>query len=184
MFLQWNGCLQQNMAAVCVPSVHLGDSWTNDLFKPLLMQIYKAPWQQPSFYPSYTHSPVLCKNCPHINHCDLYCLPWISHVPEMGVATRWKYWLSQWQTHSTLPCGSGCFSLLISSLHFLASLWSVAAGHITPEALLMGQQAETFSGCIPCSLQSKASLLAWTTACASFCSSASVCFQSSARPQI
>ena len=42
----------------------------------------------------------------------------------------------------------------------------------TPEALLMGQQcqAETFHGFIPCSLQSKTSLLTWTVAHASLCS--------------
>ena len=60
--------------------------------------------------------------------------------------------------------------LSLSSLHSLASLWSVATGHITPEALLMGQQCqtETFHGCILCSLQSKTYLLAWTVAHALF----------------
>ena len=49
------------------------------------------------------------------------------------------------------------------------------------EALLMGQQCqtETFHGCIPCSLQSKTSLLAWTVACASIYSSSSVFLESS-----
>ena len=90
-----------------------------------------------------------------------------------------------WQTHSTYCSGSACLLLPLSSLHSFASLWSVAAGHITPEAFLMGHQcqAETFHGFIPCSLQTKASLLAWTAACASPCSSSSVCFKSSARPQ-
>ena len=72
--------------------------------------------------------------------------------------------------------------LPLSSLHSFASLWSVAAGHITLEALLMGQQAETFHGFLPCSLQSKTSLLAWTIACAALCSPSSVWFKSSARP--
>ena len=77
-----------------------------------------------------------------------------------------------------------CLSLPISSLHSLASLWSVAAGHITPEALLIGQQwqAETFHGFIQRSLQSKALLLAWTVVHASLCYSSSVCIGSSARP--
>ena len=81
-----------------------------------------------------------------------------------------------------IPSGNACIPLSLSSLHSLASLWSVAASHITPEAFLMGQQcqAETFYGFIPCSLQNKISLLARTVACASFCSS-SVCFESSAR---
>ena len=61
------------------------------------------------------------------------------------------------------------FFFLFLSLHSVASLRSVAAGHITHEALLMGQQckAETIHGFIPCSLQSKTSLLAWTAAHAS-----------------
>ena len=90
-----------------------------------------------------------------------------------------------WQTHSTLHSGSACLPPPLSSLHSLASLWSVAAGHITPEALLMGQQcqAETFHGFIPCSLQSKTSLLAWTAAHASLCSTPGVCFEPSARSQ-
>ena len=77
------------------------------------------------------------------------------------------------------------FPLPLSSLHSLASLWSVAASHITLEALLMGQKcpAETFHGFIPCSLQSKTSLLAWTAACTPVCSFSSVCFESSGRPQ-
>ena len=43
----------------------------------------------------------------------------------------------------------------------------------------MGQQyqVESFHGCIPCSLQNKTSLLAWTAAYASLCSSSSVCFK-------
>ena len=56
--------------------------------------------------------------------------------------------------------GSACLLLPLSSLHSLASLWSVAAGRITLEALLMDQQAKTFHGFLPCSLQSKTSLLA------------------------
>ena len=51
----------------------------------------------------------------------------------------------------------------------------MAAGHITPETLLVGQQTKTIYGFIPCSLQSKASLLAWNAACASLCSSTSIC---------
>ena len=53
-------------------------------------------------------------------------------------------------------------SLSLSTLHSLASLWSVATGHVTLEAFLMGQQCqvETIHGFLPCSLQSKASLLA------------------------
>ena len=49
--------------------------------------------------------------------------------------------------------------------------------HIPLEALLMDQQCqvETFHGFIPCSLQTKASLLARTAACASLCSYASIC---------
>ena len=45
----------------------------------------------------------------------------------------------------------------------------------------MGQQcqAETFHGFIPCSLQSKTSLLAWTAASTSLCPSSSVRLQSS-----
>ena len=47
----------------------------------------------------------------------------------------------------------------------------------------MGQQCqvETIHGFISCSLQRKTSLLAWTAACASLCTSFSVCFESSAR---
>ena len=54
----------------------------------------------------------------------------------------------------------------------------MVAGHITPEALLIGQkcQVESFHGLIPCSLQSKTSLLARTTACTSLCSSSSASF--------
>ena len=49
------------------------------------------------------------------------------------------------------------FFLFLPYIHSLASVWSVAEGHITPEVLLMGQQcqAETFHGFIPCSLQTK-----------------------------
>ena len=85
----------------------------------------------------------------------------------------------------SLPCGSISLCLSLSSLHSLASLWSVVAGHITPEVLLVGQQcqAKISNGCIPCSLQSKASLLAWTAPCASLCSFYSVCLQLSTRPQ-
>jgi len=71
----------------------------------------------------------------------------------------------------------------LSSLHTLASLWSVAAGHITPEAVCMDQQAETFYGFLPCSLQSKTSLLSWTTPCSLLWSSFSLCIQSSGRSQ-
>ena len=55
----------------------------------------------------------------------------------------------------------------------------------TPETLLMGQQcqAETFHGFIPCSLQSKASLLTWTVARALLCSPPGGCFESPARSQ-
>ena len=89
------------------------------------------------------------------------------------------------KTYSTLSSSSACLSLSFSSLHSLASLWSMAAGHITPEALLMGQQcpAKTFYGFVPCTLQTKTSLLAWTAACTSLCSPSSFCFESSARPQ-
>ena len=41
----------------------------------------------------------------------------------------------------------------------------------------------SFHRFIPCSLQSKTLLLAWTAACASLCSASSVCFESSARHQ-
>ena len=60
------------------------------------------------------------------------------------------------KTYSTFCSGSACLSLSLSSLHFPASLWTVATGHITLEALFMGQQcqAETFHGFISCSLQS------------------------------
>ena len=73
------------------------------------------------------------------------------------------------------------FLFLPYTLLLLFGQW--LPGHITPEALLMGKQAETFHGCIPCSLRSKTSLLAWTAACASLHSSPSVCLpiQSSAR---
>ena len=55
---------------------------------------------------------------------------------------------------SHFSSGSVCLSLPFSSIHSLASIWSVAAGHITLEALLMGPQyqAEIFHGFIPCSL--------------------------------
>ena len=62
----------------------------------------------------------------------------------------------QWQIHSTLSSGNACFPPLVSTLHYFASLWSVAAGHITPEVFYMGQQSqvETFHWFLPCSLQS------------------------------
>ena len=41
--------------------------------------------------------------------------------------------------HSLVSSGSACLPFSLSSLHALASLWSVAAGHITPEDFLMGQ---------------------------------------------
>ena len=87
-------------------------------------------------------------------------------------------YLMQWQTYSTLPSCSACFPLPLSSLHSLASLGSVTTCRILPETSLMCQQfqADTFHGCIPCSLQSKTSLLARTVACASLFSSACVCF--------
>ena len=44
-------------------------------------------------------------------------------------------------------------------------------------------QAETFHGFIPCSLQSKTLLLAWTAACASLHLFSSVCLQYSGRSQ-
>lgn len=54
---------------------------------------------------------------------------------------------------NTLSSGSAC----LLSLHSLASLQSVAKGHIIAEALLIGQQcqAETIHALIPCSIQSK-----------------------------
>ena len=92
-------------------------------------------------------------------------------------------YLMQWQTYSTLPSCSTCLSFSLSSLHSLASLWSATAGYIPFEVLFMGQQTETFHGFIPCSLQSKTSLLAWTAASVSLCSSAGLCLpiQSPAR---
>ena len=51
----------------------------------------------------------------------------------------------------------------------------------------MGQQCqtETFHGCIPCSLQSKTSLLAWTAACVSLlCSSVGLCFNPLQDPSV
>ena len=83
----------------------------------------------------------------------------------------------------TLPSCSVCLPLTFSSLHSLASFRSVATGPITLKTLCMGQQAETIYRFIPCSLQSKTSLLAWTVACASLCSSSSVCFHPRARCQ-
>ena len=79
-----------------------------------------------------------------------------------------KHWLSGWQTHSSLSSSCACILSLIS-LHSIAFLWSVAAGHIRPKVLFMGQQcqAETFHGFIPCSLQGKTSLLARIAAHAS-----------------
>ena len=47
--------------------------------------------------------------------------------------------LSLLAEHSLVSSGSACLPFSLSSLHALASLWSVAAGHITPEDFLMGQ---------------------------------------------
>ena len=80
-----------------------------------------------------------------------------------------------------------CLFHPLYSLHCLASLWSMAAGHITSEALFMSQQcqAKTFHGFVPRSLQSKTLLLVCTAACGLLHSSSSysVCIQYSGRPQ-
>ena len=185
MFLWWNGRLQQNMAAICVSYVYLVASRTYDSCEQLLTQICKAAWQQPSVCVGNTHPPLIHKDPSHIDCCILHHLPWISNIQQRSVAVQCKYWLPQWETHSTLPGSSGCLSFPLSSLHSLASFWSMATGRITPEALLMGQQcqAETFLRFIPCSLQSKTSLLARTTACASLCSASGCCFEPPARSQ-
>ena len=78
-----------------------------------------------------THSSLICKDPPHIDHCDIYHLHWIPNIQLRGVAVWCKYWLPCWQTNSTLLSGSACFPLSLSSLHSLASLWLLAAGHIT-----------------------------------------------------
>ena len=75
----------------------------------------------------------------------------------MGMAVQCNHRPFQWKTHSTLSSGCACLFLPLSSLHTLASLWSLAAGYVTSKALLMGQQCQvnTFHGFIPCSIQSK-----------------------------
>ena len=59
MFLQWTGHLQQNMATVCVPSIHLAASTTRDCSQPFLMQISKTACQQPSFCVGNSHSSLI-----------------------------------------------------------------------------------------------------------------------------
>ena len=76
------------------------------------------------------------------------------------------------------------FLFLPYTLLLLFGQWLPAISHLKLFSC-MGQQcqAETFYGLVSCSIQSKTSVLAWIAACASLCSSPSVCFESSARPQ-
>ena len=78
-----------------------------------------------------THSSLICKDPPHIDHCDINHLHWIPNIQLRGVAVWCKYWLPCWQTNSALPSGSACFPLPLSSLHSPASFWLLATGHIT-----------------------------------------------------
>ena len=108
----------------------------------------------------------------------------VFYITHLQYPIKLTYNRSVWLYDANIDFTSGKYiPLFLSSLHSLASLWSVATGHITPEALLVGQQAETSHGFIPSSLQSKTSLLAWTTAGGSLCSLYGVCLQYSGRPQ-
>ena len=78
-----------------------------------------------------------CKGPPHIDHCSLYHLPWISSkLKQKGVAAWCKHWLSQWHTHmhSTVCCCSACLSLFFLPytllLHFGQCLLTIIMSHL------------------------------------------------------
>ena len=73
------------------------------------------------------------------------------------------------------------FLFLPYTLLLLFGQWLPVVSHLRFFSWVNSARLKAFHGFIPASLQSKAPLLAWTTACASLCSSSSVCFESSAR---
>ena len=75
--------------------------------------------------------------------------------------------------------------LPLSSLHSLASLWSVAAGHVTPEVPLMGQHRhKPFIDSYHAPYKAKHRYWpSWTVAFALLCSSAIIVFAFEFNPQ-
>jgi len=73
---------------------------------------------------------------------------------------------------------------LTYTLLLLFGQWLQARSHLRLFSWVNSARLhEAIHGFIPCSIQSKTALLAWTAACALLCSAFSVCLQSSAKPQ-
>ena len=67
----WDGCICQNMAGICIPSLYLGDGGILGLHQPPFCSSNKAAWFKPSSCPGNSFSAIICKGATRYHCCTL-----------------------------------------------------------------------------------------------------------------
>ena len=102
LFCRWHGCLCSDMVTVCIPVLHMNDSWSHHLLEQALHHCCQVGGFQCSLGACYSVSPFLCHNVMNCTFllptkllwqwqisCDLVVWIFLFYKESTSSSSRW-----------------------------------------------------------------------------------------------